>query len=533
MFQNKPRDMMMKRNSISSLGGFRKAGFRTWNRRLTTLLLSLMIVFLVYIVLMPAKSSHFESREIKIENLKYGLYDKDQNSFVSKDLENVLEKYEDNREQKPGILSNHDILSRLKNNEKQLNEKLNLLNRPKLFRSTAEDHLQVQRADKSIPTKIETGHKSNTNADNFGDLIDKVLLTNLMKTIEKLSNKIDYVFKKINETQKPETKISRPDKARVLNIEDQKQCNDPTVLFLVTSHSANTKRRQAIRNNWGNQARFPSFRVGHNLTYSVFFSVGLGKDHEHVEKTRTESRKYRDLIIIDREENFYDLTRRVMASFDWAVNHCNFTYVFKLDDDIFINIPNMFAFLSNDTISENKNRLYAGDMNIDAAVNRDAKSKYSVSYTEWPVETYPPYCSGGGFIISRDIVASIVPYFDWVNPYKIDDVYVGMVVQRAKIEKIMLYEPTDKDQFWFYGNSTSCTYIERSMVYHKVDKNPCMESLTMKSILGVPRAMAIIDYFVHKPPSLADLPKANVPKGRRYIPKVGNVIKVNGRVVVV
>lgn len=456
---------------------------------------------------MPDKSSIFERKEIQIENLKYGLYDQNQNSFLSNSLKKVMKKYEKNQDSKSGILSAYNMLSSFRNNEKELNKNLKLVRKP----STRQNQTYKN------PTRI---------AQNDPGLVnDKETLESLMEKIENLSSKLEYVAKKMSET-KPE----RNNKARVINIEDHKKCNNPTILFMVTSHSANVKRRQTIRNNWGNQERFSAFRTRFNLTYSVFFSVGLGKEKKDIEKTREESRKYHDLVMVNSEEDFYDLTRRVMASFEWAVNHRNFTYLFKLDDDIFINIPNVFAFISNSTIEANKNRLFAGDMNFDAPVSRDPTSKYSATYKEWPVETYPPYCSGGGFFLSRDIIQAIIPYFDWTSPYKIDDVFVGMMVQRAKIENIMLYEPANRYEFWFYGNSSSCEYMTRSMVYHKVDTTQCMESLTMKSVFSIPRAMTIIDYWESKPQSLRSIPSPRLPKWRRYIKPVRNVTKRGGKV---
>lgn len=336
-------------------------------------------------------------------------------------------------------------------------------------------------------------------------------LTNYVRV---LTSKMDKLSKLIS-TKKEE-------RAKITNLKDIRKCKNPTVLFLVTSHSSNAKKRQSIRETWGNQAKyFETFKREYNLTYEVYFNVGNGRDEASVDRMKHESVKHGDVLIVDREEDFYDLTRRVMATFEWSVNTCNFTYLFKMDDDIFINIPNVLSFLSNNTFSFSRGGIFAGDMNINARVNRDTRSKYLVTYDEWPVETYPPYCSGGGFVVSHSVVKQIVPFFDWVNPYKIDDAYVGILIERARIRDLTYYkQPDDKKyQFWFYNKPNNCTYIESSIVYHKVGDHSCMTNLTVQSMNNIKGSLEMIEFFYKQPPPLWMLGKASVP-GREYLPKV-------------
>lgn len=325
-------------------------------------------------------------------------------------------------------------------------------------------------------------------------------LTSMAERLNKLTHKVDAIY---DELKHKET-IKEDAKPKILSLRDIKTCHDTNVLFLVTSHSSNVKRRESIRSNWGNKDKFKVLKERFNLTYELYFAVGLGDSYTKNERIKQESRTYGDLLIVNQQEDFYDLTRRVMVTFEWAAESCHFEHLFKVDDDIFINIPNVFTFLANDTL--NMTSLYAGDMNLEAPVNRRKSSKYSVSYQEWPAETYPPYCSGGGFIVSRAIVKSIVPYFEWSNPYKIDDVYIGILIHRAKMETVEYYFPEHQDMFWFYNKIDKCEYKSNSLVYHKVDNNNCMTKLTEKSMLNLTLALDKIDLIKNKPPpSLEEL----------------------------
>lgn len=340
------------------------------------------------------------------------------------------------------------------------------------------------------------------------------ILEGLANSVRILTSKVDKLSRFILS--------KREEKAEITNLKDIRKCKNPTVLFLVTSHSSNIKRRQSIRETWGNQAQyFHVFKEKYNLTYEVYFNVGTGKDEKTVNRMKEESRQYGDVLIVNREEDFYDLTRRVMATFKWSAQNCNYTYLFKMDDDIFINIPNALSFLSNNTFTYSRAGIYAGDMNRNAHVNRDERSKYLVSYDEWPAETYPPYCSGGGFALSHTVVQQIIPFFDWINPYKIDDAYVGILIERAKIRDLVYYEPTKNQtyQFWFYNKPNNCTYIDSSIVYHKVSTHACMKNLTLQSKNNIKPSLKTIQHYKRQPPPLWMLGKASVP-GHQYLPKV-------------
>ena len=381
--------------------------------------------------------------------------------------------------------------------------------------------------------KKETELHLSKNSQDF----EETSILESQNTLQRIENSLKILSSKTNDILNSLTKSSQSPldgKSHVENLLEVKKCKKSTVLFLVTSHSSNKERRKTIRNNWGDQDKFMLLKSHFNLTYEVYFSVGLADNPDTSEKIHRESIEHKDILIVNRHEDFYDLTRRVMSSFDWSINNCEFEYLFKVDDDIFVNIPNVFSFLTRKNVRY-LSHLYAGDMNIEAIVNRNPKSKYRVSYKEWPVETYPPYCSGGGFIISRDIVKSIIPYFDWVNPLKIDDVYIGILIERAKLKNIKYYLPEDLDMFWFYSKPEECKFKSSTLIYHKVNDDECMTSLTNESTKNISSILENISeqfsknsasenapmqqlarhFSKDKLPSLEDIPKASSPMEAR------------------
>ena len=117
---------------------------------------------------------------------------------------------------------------------------------------------------------------------------------------------------------------------------------------------------------------------------------------------------------------------KVEAGFEWAYKHCSFDYYLKADDDVFINLSNLFQLLyENETP---KTKVYLGHRHYRDHTLR--KGKYKVSYEEYGQRFYPDFCSGGGFVLSPDVVKNVIPYFR-EKPFKLDDVYIAMLVINA------------------------------------------------------------------------------------------------------
>ena len=69
-----------------------------------------------------------------------------------------------------------------------------------------------------------------------------------------------------------------------------------------------------------------------------------------------------------------------------------------------------------------------GNVKLNDTVVRDKigiYAKYSVGFEEYAGSTYQPYCSGGAYILSSDVVGKLLPYIKQ-HPFSIGDVFVGM-----------------------------------------------------------------------------------------------------------
>ena len=108
--------------------------------------------------------------------------------------------------------------------------------------------------------------------------------------------------------------------------------------------------------------------------------------------------------------------------FEWAARYCSFLFLLKTDDDVFVNSRRLFDVLR--LKSTPKKGLYMGKVNHNPVVKR-GRGKWRVGYIEYSGRYYPHYCSGGGFVMSYDVIECLVPLFDVTNPYRIDVFMLG------------------------------------------------------------------------------------------------------------
>ena len=116
----------------------------------------------------------------------------------------------------------------------------------------------------------------------------------------------------------------------------------------------------------------------------------------------------------------------------WAARYCGFSYLLKADDDVFVNPKRLLDVLQSETTP--KNGLYMGHLHHNPFVLRSGK--WRVSNEEYSGTHYPDFCSGAGFVMSYDVVKSVVPLFDVIKPYSycafVTDVTVPFLGQELK-----------------------------------------------------------------------------------------------------
>ena len=197
------------------------------------------------------------------------------------------------------------------------------------------------------------------------------------------------------------------------------------LLILVSSAPANFDTRNTLRKTWArdNELMWPR--------WMTFFLVGQTRLQTESMALIKEQEDFGDLVRGNYFEDYYNQTHKIQMGFEWANKYCEYSFLMKTDDDVFVDTVKIISYL-NELTTPNK-EFYVGNLNSGMEPIRDNTSRWYVTEDEYFEQYYPDYCSGFAFILSYDVVALFVEVFDHVPFFKIDDVYVGMLARETGI----------------------------------------------------------------------------------------------------
>ncbi|XP_028830555.1 N-acetyllactosaminide beta-1,3-N-acetylglucosaminyltransferase 2a [Denticeps clupeoides] len=201
----------------------------------------------------------------------------------------------------------------------------------------------------------------------------------------------------------------------------------PFLLLAVKSLAPHFDRRQAIREAWG-RAGLVS---GHKVVTVFLLGNAMTTDHFPDLKgmLQHEAGLHKDILQWDYRDSFFNLTVKEVLFLDWLADKCPTAhYIFKGDDDVFVNTRRILTYLSG--LKGNKARdLFIGDVITGAGPHRDKKLKYYIPESLF-MGQYPPYAGGGGYLYSGEVGLRLRNISQHISLYPIDDVYTGMCLER-------------------------------------------------------------------------------------------------------
>ncbi|XP_055701839.1 beta-1,3-galactosyltransferase 5-like [Phlebotomus papatasi] len=205
---------------------------------------------------------------------------------------------------------------------------------------------------------------------------------------------------------------------------NQKSCRQLKMQpkFIILIHSAPRKRenRDNIRQTWG----------GWKLDHRVLFLLGTVDSEDLQNDIQSESDFFGDIVQGNFVDSYKNLSYKHIMAMKWATEFCPETqFIFKSDDDIFVNTPLMWKYIYR---MRNKRNFMFCVISWKPGVIRDERSKWYVSPEEYPNETYPVYCPGCGVLLTIDVAQKLHKAAETTPFFWVDDVYV-LGILREKI----------------------------------------------------------------------------------------------------
>ena len=192
------------------------------------------------------------------------------------------------------------------------------------------------------------------------------------------------------------------------------------LLVYVHAAPANLKKRQSIRQTWGDRSLLRRFNA------TLVFIMGAVRDARLTQLVQLESERYGDIVQEDFVDSYRNLTYKAIAGLKWAATYCSrASYILKTDDDILVNLPRVVKYI-NEVVEPQygTRRLILCNQWLRMKIIREKKSKWYIPEQDFPGDYFPPYCSGSAFLLSGDMArlmyeASLMTKFFWVDDYYI------------------------------------------------------------------------------------------------------------------
>ena len=235
-------------------------------------------------------------------------------------------------------------------------------------------------------------------------------------------------------------------------------------LIFIEAAPKELEQRRLIRKTWGSVKYVGRDRV------ETIYVVGKSPDPLVQQVINAESKTYGDILQIDFQDSYHNLTLKTILALKWATEHCpQVKFIMKTDlGDTYITVPNLVKYL-NSLPAEQQNKLFAGNCKHKSKVIRpggDKESyyaKFEVSYKEYPFLKYHDYCSGGGYVLSNNAAKVVVEQAHYVKFFRLEDVYVGLCAYRGKVN--VQFAPGFNNNEWAFYTQCRSKYHVMS-TYH-------------------------------------------------------------------
>ena len=266
-------------------------------------------------------------------------------------------------------------------------------------------------------------------------------------------------------------KHPRYDYSKLMTVLKSPECDTTAQLhILITSSYENVEKRKAIRSTWCSKSKDPT------INWQCIFLLGKKSgNHRLSQRLKIEMEQNGDIVQGDYIDSYRNLTIKVLNGFTWARNKCNPQYILKTDDDCFINSWIFTKFLTGPNRHGEK-RVYVGNVFLDdrnTQVIRDPQSKWYVPMDAYAPDSYPPYASGTGYLISRDVLQGILELSHFHKPFPNEDAYIGVLVNSLGIEPLKSHRFTFSSEKW-----SICNFLYL-LVVHNVDCQKQQQFYTM------------------------------------------------------
>jgi len=262
-----------------------------------------------------------------------------------------------------------------------------------------------------------------------------------------------------------------------------------TLTILIVSAPKNSDKRDILRKSW--------LQGCHPPTCIHKFAIGT----KNVNLGQIKDANRNDILALPQLSDSYSaLTQKVGLSFSWISRNMNSKFVFKGDEDTFVNIEELLK-----ELAKYSSNLYMGYFTGRARV----KTKGPWAEPNWHLcDYYLPNARGGGYVLGKQNVDFIADNYDKLQKWNSEDISVGAWLAPVNVDRV------HSIRFDTESESRGChnSYI----VTHKQDLSEYWEKWNFLHKTGdlcideIPKKPGY-EYNWNVPPSQCCTPKSDIP----------------------
>jgi len=130
--------------------------------------------------------------------------------------------------------------------------------------------------------------------------------------------------------------------------EDESTTTNRTLFIAIFSAPNNFEKRQIIRETWLRHVTDLHYTRGLLDVVGYSFVVGQTTDQSVQSKIEKESKNNADILQVEMNDSYHNLTRKVVAILNWVNSNCpRADFVLKVDDDVYVNVRNLATVLAH------------------------------------------------------------------------------------------------------------------------------------------------------------------------------------------
>ena len=192
------------------------------------------------------------------------------------------------------------------------------------------------------------------------------------------------------------------------------------MVVMVVSRPTNRQVRDVIRRTWLSVSR-------NNTNLHVRHVFLLGVSDTPQELINAEQHKNNDIVQQNFVDSYKNLTLKTLMGLEWVVDFCsNAKFIFKVDEDVFVNIPKFLEFSK----TTNASNFVLGQCMADFPM-RGSKAYDYMPRWEFPDPVYPAHCKGPRYLVPLEAARAILKVTVDTPFLRLEDVYVGMCLSKT------------------------------------------------------------------------------------------------------